>query len=303
MCYGHALLDRWRSRHPRRHEKKQRPSWAERHLNRANARVAFVVGAAINLPGPLYLLALGDIATGGHNTAEQLSLIVLFNAITFLLVEIPLIGLPRATRSDRRAGRELRDLAQCQRPAGHGLAGRRGRRRPDRAGPRRSSRLRAPPGATQRYHTESGGKLPPAPQPQTALRANVPTLCAGRPTRRPCPGPASTARRASARRRRPPCFALGKLDARREPPLDAGASRQSPTWLAPIAFFDPVDPSSRSLRWRVASASAMSPTRVWSRRCRSSYPPGRSGSPDRRRHEADRRDGQALRRTPSEPCG
>jgi hypothetical protein len=89
---GHALLDRWRSRHPRRHEKKQGPSWAERHLNRANASVAFVVGAAINLPGPFYLLAIGDIATGDYSTAEQLGLIVLFNAIMFLLVEVPLIG-------------------------------------------------------------------------------------------------------------------------------------------------------------------------------------------------------------------
>jgi Sap, sulfolipid-1-addressing protein len=89
---GHALLDRWRSRHPRRREKQQRPSWAERHLNRANARVAFVVGAAINLPGPFYLLALGDMATGGYGTAEQLGLIALFNAIMFLLVEVPLVG-------------------------------------------------------------------------------------------------------------------------------------------------------------------------------------------------------------------
>ena len=68
------------------------PSWAERHLSRANARVAFLVGAAINLPGPFYLLALGDIATGSYSSAEQLSLIVLFNAIMFLLVEVPLIG-------------------------------------------------------------------------------------------------------------------------------------------------------------------------------------------------------------------
>ena len=89
---GRALLDRWRSRHPPRHDKKQGPSWAERHLDRANARVAFVVGAVINLPGPFYLLALGDIATGDYSTAEQLSLIVLFNAIMFLLVEVPLIG-------------------------------------------------------------------------------------------------------------------------------------------------------------------------------------------------------------------
>ena len=89
---GGALLDRWRTRHPRRHEKKQGPSWAERHLDRANASVTFVVGAAINLPGPFYLLALGDIATGGYSTAEQLGLLALFNAIMFLLVEVPLVG-------------------------------------------------------------------------------------------------------------------------------------------------------------------------------------------------------------------
>jgi Sap, sulfolipid-1-addressing protein len=89
---GHALLDRWRSRHPRRRDKQQGPSWAELHLGRANAKVAFVVGAVIDLPGPFYLLALGDMATGGYSTAEQLALIVLFNAIMFLLVEVPLVG-------------------------------------------------------------------------------------------------------------------------------------------------------------------------------------------------------------------
>lgn len=89
---GAALLDRWRSRRPRRREHGQGPSWAERHLDRANARIAFVVGAAINLPGPFYLLALGDMSSGGYSTAEQLFLIVLFNAIMFLLVEVPLVG-------------------------------------------------------------------------------------------------------------------------------------------------------------------------------------------------------------------
>ena len=50
------------------------------------------VGAAINLPGPFYLLALGDIASGPYSTAEQLGLVLLFNAIMFLLVEVPLVG-------------------------------------------------------------------------------------------------------------------------------------------------------------------------------------------------------------------
>jgi len=100
---GDALLDRWRSRRPRRHDQEKGPSWAERHLDRANARVAFAVGAAINLPGPFYLLALGDMASGGYSTAQQLGLIVLFNAIMFLLVEVPLVGyLARPEETARR---------------------------------------------------------------------------------------------------------------------------------------------------------------------------------------------------------
>jgi hypothetical protein len=48
---GHARLQRLRDRRARAD---RGPSWAERHLSRANAAVAFAVGAAINLPGPFY---------------------------------------------------------------------------------------------------------------------------------------------------------------------------------------------------------------------------------------------------------
>jgi Sap-like sulfolipid-1-addressing protein len=92
---GRSWLDDWRARHPRRRarpEAHKGPSWAERHLDRANAAVTFVVGAAINLPGPFYLLALGDIATGDYTRAEELALILVFNAVMFVLLEVPLIG-------------------------------------------------------------------------------------------------------------------------------------------------------------------------------------------------------------------
>jgi Sap, sulfolipid-1-addressing protein len=88
---GRRFLARQRSKR-RKPKAEKGPSWAERHLSRANAWVAFAVGAAINLPGPFYLLALGDISSGGYTTAEQVGLILLFNAIMFLLVEVPLIG-------------------------------------------------------------------------------------------------------------------------------------------------------------------------------------------------------------------
>jgi Sap, sulfolipid-1-addressing protein len=91
---GNATLDRWRTRHRRRTSSKHedRPSWAERRLGRASWKIAFLVGAVINLPGPFYLLALGEIARGNYSTGQQLGLILLFNAIMFLLLEIPLVG-------------------------------------------------------------------------------------------------------------------------------------------------------------------------------------------------------------------
>src|SRR3954467_7421475 len=89
---GRALLNRSRRRHPRRHEKKDGPSWAERRLDQANVAVAFAIGAAINLPGPFYILALGEISSGAYSRPAQFGLILLFNAIMFVLIEVPLVG-------------------------------------------------------------------------------------------------------------------------------------------------------------------------------------------------------------------
>jgi Sap, sulfolipid-1-addressing protein len=103
---GRALLHRWRTRHPRRQPKAAGPSWAERHLDRANAGVAFAVGAAINLPGPFYVLALGEIANGPYDRLASFGLILLFNAIMFTLLEVPLIGyLVRPEQTAQQVGR------------------------------------------------------------------------------------------------------------------------------------------------------------------------------------------------------
>ncbi len=92
---GRSYLARRREHHPRKHSQPKPqtgPSRIERTLSRASARTAFAVGAVINLPGPFYLLALGDISTGDYSSAQELGLILLFNAIMFLLVEVPLVG-------------------------------------------------------------------------------------------------------------------------------------------------------------------------------------------------------------------
>ena len=60
----------------------------------------FLAALAINLPGASYLVALKDIAAAQHSTAQDIVLVLAFNAIMFLLAEIPLVGLivdPRRT--------------------------------------------------------------------------------------------------------------------------------------------------------------------------------------------------------------
>lgn len=88
---GGQIIARRRSRHPKP-EKDASPSWAERHLSEASAWVAFVVGGVINLPGPFYLLALGEIANASYSHGQEIGLILLFNLIMFLLLEVPLVG-------------------------------------------------------------------------------------------------------------------------------------------------------------------------------------------------------------------
>ena len=68
------------------------PSRAERALGGDRPTAAFAVGALINVPGVYYLIALHDMASSGYSNAEQLALIVLFNAVMFVLAEVPTVG-------------------------------------------------------------------------------------------------------------------------------------------------------------------------------------------------------------------
>lgn len=90
---GARLIDSWRRRRERIHPKKpDRTPWSERMLGKGSVRVAFVAGAILNLPGPFYLIALGDIASDQYGTLAQVLLVVFFNLIMLLMVEVPMVG-------------------------------------------------------------------------------------------------------------------------------------------------------------------------------------------------------------------
>jgi hypothetical protein len=90
---GRRLRENWRRRHPKKVKPdKHRDPWAERVLARGSMPVAAVVGGVINLPGPYYLIALGQMAADKMPQGEALAGILIFNVLMFALVEGPLIG-------------------------------------------------------------------------------------------------------------------------------------------------------------------------------------------------------------------
>jgi hypothetical protein len=74
-------------------EPSSKEPWSERILARGSVPIVFAAGMAINVPGAAYLIALKDIAAGGHSPATEVIMIVAFNVIMFALAEIPLLGL------------------------------------------------------------------------------------------------------------------------------------------------------------------------------------------------------------------
>jgi hypothetical protein len=66
---------------------------SQRILSRGSAPIVFLAALAINLPGASYLVGLKDIAAAHHSTAQDIVLVLAFNAIMFLLAEVPLVGL------------------------------------------------------------------------------------------------------------------------------------------------------------------------------------------------------------------
>ena len=90
---GVRLIDRWRRRRERTRPKRpDRAPWSERMLGNGSTGVAFVAGAILNLPGPFYLIALGDIASADYAPAAEVLIVVAFNLIMLLMVEVPMIG-------------------------------------------------------------------------------------------------------------------------------------------------------------------------------------------------------------------
>jgi hypothetical protein len=79
-------------RHRRKEEGTKKESLPERMLGRGSARITFVVGMALTLPGASYLVALKEMADLDAATLPTAALVVAFCVIQLAFLEVPLIG-------------------------------------------------------------------------------------------------------------------------------------------------------------------------------------------------------------------
>lgn len=84
------LADRRRRRQEAKKEKGP-PRW-QTALSKGTARTTFVIGAILTLPGASYLAGLHHIADQNASTAGTIGLVLSFNLIMLMLLELPLIG-------------------------------------------------------------------------------------------------------------------------------------------------------------------------------------------------------------------
>ena len=121
LVLGRAYDERLKEHRARRKGPKQDkgpPRW-QRALGRGDARITFVVGALLTIPGASYLAALDGIIKLKPGTTLSIVLVVTVNVIMMLLLELPMISFvlapdwtPRAIeRAKRWFAREGRKIA------------------------------------------------------------------------------------------------------------------------------------------------------------------------------------------------
>ncbi len=87
---------------PPEQPQKKKDGWAQRVLAEPRLGLAMLVGALIGIPGASYLTALHNLVTGKSSTATQVTAVVIFVIIDFLLIIIPFAFLelrPEATKA------------------------------------------------------------------------------------------------------------------------------------------------------------------------------------------------------------
>jgi MFS family permease len=116
------------------------PSKIERYLE--SRRLAFVLGITLYvLPSPIYIGAVKAIADANLSTGNELLDIVAVVAVMLWLIELPMLMFAHRAGSRREHARKRQPVVRPPRTVVGDRCRRRGRRLPDRQGPRSADRL------------------------------------------------------------------------------------------------------------------------------------------------------------------
>jgi len=90
----HTGRDTWRrelmDRRREAHADKAPPRW-RRAMDKGSARITFVVGICLTLPGVSYLIGMNGIAEQGYSKVGVIAAVTLFCVVMLMLLEIPLV--------------------------------------------------------------------------------------------------------------------------------------------------------------------------------------------------------------------
>lgn len=81
----------WRERKREKAADKPPPRW-KRALSKGSARETFVVGILLSFPGASYLAGMDELGKQHVGSAEKVLVVLAFNVIMLLLLELPLLG-------------------------------------------------------------------------------------------------------------------------------------------------------------------------------------------------------------------
>jgi cytochrome c biogenesis protein CcdA len=98
---GRDKRRRARSARKREENKDKPPPRWKRQLSKGSARDTFVVGVLLSFPGASYIAGMDLLSKQGTSTAATVLVVIGFNLVMLLLLELPLIGY--ATRPERTA--------------------------------------------------------------------------------------------------------------------------------------------------------------------------------------------------------
>lgn len=80
-----------RERRAKKKDGKPPPRW-QRELRRGSPRTTFVIGALLTLPGASYLAGLDKLTKLNYSTVATVVIVIAFNLVMLLLLELPMIA-------------------------------------------------------------------------------------------------------------------------------------------------------------------------------------------------------------------